>query len=854
MHCKKTKKIIAVVLTLTLILATFPVSNGNVQAIDVNVSKTQNYNQADWKSVIFGQTTDTGYNSITTDNTNNTVTATAGTKDGTHTGGKITNSHDGISYYYTEVDPSKNFVLSADVKVNYFAKSKPDNQEGFGIMARDAIGTNGNADAFPSNMVMVGGYSGSIQSVFRNNVKDSTGAGATMEGVTKFANRPVNNGTVTYRLVMKKTNTGYIVSVNNGAEKVYYRPKQLEVLDSKHIYVGFFAARVASITVSNINFTTSNVSTDPAGQPDPSNQPQLITPSIGITSAVNTGDSNYNLNLKANASGSVEVKQNGSEIYSGLLDSNNMLMKNTTLALGNNVFDVVYTPSKSENVASLNPVKGQYTVTLKNYGLQGDAIYVSPTGTASNKGTLDNPTDIYTAIKYIASGQKIYLRGGTYKLNAPITISNSGTYKNPNLLAGYKDERPVLDFNQYNGFNLAGDYWNVKGIDVTNACSTGFRVSGNHNVINQVNTYKNGDTGLQVSGSANDKINKWPSYNLILNCTSHDNVDPSQNNADGFAAKLTCGVGNVFRGCISHNNCDDGYDLYSKLETGPIGAVTIENCIAYRNGTLSDGTKTNGDGNGFKMGGEGLAVKHVLRNCLSFNNNSAGITSNSDPADIFENCTSVDNGSYNFDLLYFNSAVPNFIAKNDISYRTTKGIADSIPNANLSDDNYFYDGKYSKNKSGKILSALDFKSVVPPKTIGRNSNGSIAYTDFMIPSTNSQVKSAANLYDFSNITTVQGTPIIDDTMTVPTNNNVPTDNNNTPANSNNANGSVNTSTSETRNAASPSLLKNSEIASTTKLPKTGYFIDTQVLIVIGMIMSTLGILTLVIERYKKRNA
>ncbi len=31
--------------------------------------------------------------------------------------------------------------------------------------------------------------------------------------------------------------------------------------------------------------------------------------------------------------------------------------------------------------------------------------------------------------------------------------------------------------------------------------------------------------------------------------------------ADGFAAKLTVGDGNVFDGCISYNNADDGWDL-----------------------------------------------------------------------------------------------------------------------------------------------------------------------------------------------------------------------------------------------------------------------------------------------------
>jgi len=62
------------------------------------------------------------------------------------------------------------------------------------------------------------------------------------------------------------------------------------------------------------------------------------------------------------------------------------------------------------------------------------------------------------------------------------------------------------------------------------------------------------------------------------------NMDSRREDADGFAAKLTCGEGNVFRNCIAINNCDDGWDLYTKKETGAIGVVTLENCQAIGNG------------------------------------------------------------------------------------------------------------------------------------------------------------------------------------------------------------------------------------------------------------------------------
>ena len=58
-------------------------------------------------------------------------------------GGKYTSLHDGISYYYTVIDPkSENFSLSATFVVD-FINPTPDGQEGFGIIAMDSIGEDG---------------------------------------------------------------------------------------------------------------------------------------------------------------------------------------------------------------------------------------------------------------------------------------------------------------------------------------------------------------------------------------------------------------------------------------------------------------------------------------------------------------------------------------------------------------------------------------------------------------------------------------------------------------------------------------------------------------------------------------
>jgi hypothetical protein len=168
-------------------------------------------------------------------------------------------------------------------------------------------------------------------------------------------------------------------------------------------------------------------------------------------------------------------------------------------------------------------------------------------------------------------------------------------------------------------------------------------------VIRWITTYNHGDTGMQISGANAEPKSMWPSDNIIEFCESYNNRDDAEIDADGFAAKMTVGEGNRFEWCVSHNNCDDGWDLFTKKETGTIGVVTFYACISYFNGTMMDGRETRGGKNGFKLGGEGLSVRQVVRESLSFGNGDGAksFTSNSNPALYLLNCTAIgsDSGS-----------------------------------------------------------------------------------------------------------------------------------------------------------------------------------------------------------------
>ncbi|MDN3260156.1 carbohydrate-binding protein [Streptomyces sp. CSDS2] len=289
----------------------------------------------------------------------------------------------------------------------------------------------------------------------------------------------------------------------------------------------------------------------------------------------------------------------------------------------------------------------------------GSVLYASPTGTDGAAGTESAPTTLTSAISRITPGGTIYLRGGTYRQSATVTIpaGSDGTSAARTTLSAYPGEKPVLDFSAQTesssnrGIQLFADYWRLYGLTVQHAGDNGIYVGGSNNVVERVVTAYNRDTGLQLGRiSSTTPSSQWPANNLIVSSESHDNADSDGEDADGFAAKLTTGTGNVFRYDVAHHNIDDGWDLYTKPETGAIGPVTIEYSLSYGNGTLSDGTvNTNGDRNGYKLGGDDIPVDHVVRHSIAYKNGHHGFTYNSNPGTMtISGNVGVDNAERNF--------------------------------------------------------------------------------------------------------------------------------------------------------------------------------------------------------------
>lgn len=766
-----------------------------------DVDDGNEFTKRDWNFAAFGTGVNTSANTYS-ENADGTVTVSS-----TNGKGKLVPaSTDGLAFYYTTIDADKeNFVLNAKVTVDSWTLSN--GQEGFGLMAADAVGVNGDATTFWNNSYMavatkteyyydadtnsvtddttkskvsmklgIGAQEkvgvtteniadGTVATVFSHtmstleNVCAKNGAG-TYNLIGNYTNASAPTGTVanpvtTLDLTIERNNTGYILTYTdadgNQMSKLYYDIDRdaLTQIDKDNIYVGFFASRNATITVSDVKLTVSDPKTD---APAEDVATTYVTPSYVVTSPVTSGKADYELTFRGNADGTLVITDaDGKEVKNEAIKANTNVVTQVTLANGVNDYTVTFTPNtdykpgENQLLTSYDAVTFTHSVTYKTFCTDTNVVYVAPNGLATNNGTKESPLDIYTAVSYATKGQKIVLAGGTYSLTKTVKVERGVDGSEDALIYMVADpeatQRPVLDFNKScAGMVLAGDYWYFYGFDVTNSADAqkGIQLSGSNCTLDRIDAYKNGNTGIQISRYMTyDTFEDWPSNDLILNCTSYLNADKGYEDADGFAAKLTVGENVVFDGCISYYNADDGWDLFAKVETGPIGTVTVKNSVAYKNGYVLDdnGNEVNaGNGNGFKLGGSSITGHHKLENCVAFDNKCKGIDSNSCPDIQVVNCTSFNNESFNVALYTNDAANTDFSATGIISYRSNTNVAENLKLKGTQDTskvygttNYYWDtdAQVSKNTDGVTVSDDWFVSLDTTNVPTRNADGTI---------------------------------------------------------------------------------------------------------------------------------
>ena len=678
--------------------------------------------------------------------------------------GKISDDEDGFSYYYTKVNPEKeNFELTATFTVTD-ASLTPDNQTGFGVVVADTLGVN-NWGA-PSYVHKYFNYFSSMMYSSKNNaptmryITGYTSADTSnKDGVDRVNNNVKFNqltGTdmfkvgAEYTFTVRKTDDGYeaVATTENGTQTQKLTANDFtSVQEDGTVVVGVMVARKIGVKITDIKFTTS----ESKGLATSEVVEDKITPSIRVYSSNTCGAGEYEYTVVPNCAGTLKVTGSADgKVVTKEVTADEVVRIPVAVNVGSNTIKAEFEPAAAANITSTKTVTSETTVNRKVYGEAGQTIIVTSDGKTTGDGTEESPLDINTAVSYAQPGQTILMKNGVYDKWVTINRSVCGTADKPINLVAESISTDGTDGVVLSGAGLTviGSYWHVYGLYVKDSSGVGIQVSGNYNTIDMCTVNHAANSGIQISrnGGADNYAGiqgkLWPTGNLIKNCESFDNCDAGRNDADGFAAKLTCGEGNRFYGCISHNNIDDGWDLYAKSVSGMIGSVTIENCVAYNNGWLTTDDVTAagynyGEGNGFKLGGGYLKGGHKLINCVSFGNHAKGITSNSCPDISITRCTAYNNGnadSYSVGLNTMDSMLKEWKVSGLISMSkadlTAK--ADLIPFSQHGDDNYIYNGSESYNNLGQKATDEWFESVDTTIRPSRNADGTIDMHNLLV--------------------------------------------------------------------------------------------------------------------------
>ncbi|WP_406349705.1 right-handed parallel beta-helix repeat-containing protein [Streptomyces sp. NBC_01597] len=244
---------------------------------------------------------------------------------------------------------------------------------------------------------------------------------------------------------------------------------------------------------------------------------------------------------------------------------------------------------------------------------------------ATTTVTVSTTAQLESAVRNAAAGTVIQVRAGTYYPTATLKSTAGGTSSNRIILQAYGSEKVRIDGSRLPAGSwltgIYGSYWTVQNLTFQNSAAQGLVVtSSTGGIFKNLVTADNGDSGFTLRGD--NTVN-----NLVQNLDSYGNYDPAGHgqNADGIAIKFGSGTGNKVTGARLYNNSDDGLDLWQFSSP-----VTVEHSWAFGNGRNRwNDSAFEGNGNGFKLGGGGVAVAHVVNNNAAWDNTLNGFTENS---------------------------------------------------------------------------------------------------------------------------------------------------------------------------------------------------------------------------------
>ncbi|MBQ9296365.1 MAG: glycosyltransferase [Paludibacteraceae bacterium] len=387
--------------------------------------------------------------------------------------------------------------------------------------------------------------------------------------------------------------------------------------------------------------------------------------------------------------------------------------------------------------------------------------FASPEGNGDGSSYLTPTTFSDGVSKLSQPGDTLYLLEGTYYFTDKFSINKQGSKSKNIVISGYPGEKVTLDFHKVaygtRGITVHANslYVHIKDLAIAWSGKNNLYNEGSFCLFENLDIYGSADTGCQMKKGGN---------NIIKNVDSHDNFDYETmkvttanfgGNADGFADKQFTGAGNHYIGCRAWGNSDDGWDFFQRVSTSN---TIIENCICYQNGPAYYDMSKNpratgvdkawfdskagtqmidrygntitislekypcqGNGNGFKMGGEGTNHKILIHHCLAVANNARGFDQNNNGGTmwVYNNSAYTNNVNFGFTTAYGTNSLQNNVSLNG------KNADDPKSKTVAANDHNTWNSGF--NCSASDFLSLDTTQILAP----RAEDGSLAEGTFM---------------------------------------------------------------------------------------------------------------------------
>lgn len=392
--------------------------------------------------------------------------------------------------------------------------------------------------------------------------------------------------------------------------------------------------------------------------------------------------------------------------------------------------------------------------------------FAAPKGTGDGS-SYNEPTSFINGLSLLKNpGDTLYLLAGQYDLDKTTVQNLNGTKQKRIVIAGYDPMNSKGSYDAILDFRTTP--YGTRGLQIKNTCTylhvknLTLRYSGKNNLYNEgsfclfenLDIYGSGDTGCQMKNGGD---------NIIKNVDSHHNFDYQTmsgttanfgGNADGFADKQFTGNGNHYIGCRAWCNSDDGWDFFQRVSNTQ---TIMEYCVCYQNGPATYDMTNNpryetdkawfdskigttmtdrygntikvtldkypcqGNGNGFKMGGQYTNHLVTVHHCLAVANNTRGFDQNNNGGTmwLYNNSAYANTVNYGFTTAYGTNTLQNNISLNSIN-------GDSYKSQNVTANDH------NSWNSGFTCAVSDFQSLDTTQILAvRQADGSLKEGTFM---------------------------------------------------------------------------------------------------------------------------